>query len=349
MWLAETAVDLETLELLGQQGILFTILSPSQAARVLPHQSRKWIGVSNGSIDSRRPYRVVLPSGGEMNLFFYDRAISRAVAFERLLQNGELFADRLIRGFDGDGNDVQLVNIATDGETYGHHHRFGEMALAYTLELIEKDHLAQTTIYGEFLECFPPQDIVEIREDTSWSCSHGVGRWSSNCGCHTGGEPDWNQKWRRPLRDALNWLRDQAAVSYEREMGRLVRDPWAARDHYVEVILDPDQWSRFLSDHATGPLAGSDSERVRVLLELQRNALMMFTSCGWFFNDISGIETVQILRYARRVIELGDELFQAEWEPYFLKLLSKAESNIPEEGTGTDVYKKHVRCTEDTT
>jgi len=145
------------------------------------------------------------------------------------------------------------------------------------------------------------------------------------------------------LRQALNWLRDEAALPYERELSLLLKDPWAARDDYIEVILDPRQKDRLFADHALRSLTAAEEERSIKLLELQRNCLMMFTSCGWFFNDISGIETIQILSYARKVIELGEELFHSNWEQPFLQILSKAKSNFPEEGTGAQIYRKHVR------
>jgi alpha-amylase/alpha-mannosidase (GH57 family) len=344
MWLAETAVDLETLDVLCKEGIQFTILSPLQAARIRSHRKKRWIDVSSGKIDPRTPYRVKLPSGREMSLFFYDKTISKAVAFERLLRSGEIFADRLLSGFSDKCHQAQLVNIATDGETYGHHHQFGEMALAYTLEYVDAHSLASVSIYGKFLESFPPTDVVEIRERSAWSCPHGLGRWSRDCGCQTGGKASWNQKWREPLRGALNWLRDQAAAPFEAELGLLLKEPWTARDDYIEVILDPSQEDRFYADHSIRSLSVQEKERARQLLELQRNALMMFTSCAWFFNDLSGIETIQVLRYAKRLIELGEELFQCDWEKQFLLHLSKAKSNIPEEGSGADIYRKHV-CT----
>jgi alpha-amylase/alpha-mannosidase (GH57 family) len=286
---------------------------------------------------------VILPSGSEMSLFFYDKTIAKAVAFERLLQDGELFANRLLGGFDENRGRAQLVHIATDGETYGHHHRFGEMALAFALDSIGRNHMAQVTVYGEFLERFPPRDLVEIRNRTSWSCTHGIERWCGDCGCQTGGEPGWNQKWREPLREALNWLRDQAAPAFESEAGLLLKDPWEARNGYIEVILNPSHKERFFEEQSFRSLSVKEKERANQLLELQRNALMMFTSCGWFFNDLSGIETIQILKYARRVIELGKELFQLNWEQRFLQHLSKASSNIPEEGNGEDIYRKYSR------
>ena len=175
MWLPETAVDLETLEVLADQGILFTILSPDQAAQTRGLEDTDWCDVSDGAIDPKVPYLQQLEGGGTMTLFFYDGPISRAVAFEGLLKNGEAFAERLVSGF-ADQETPQLLHIATDGESYGHHFPHGDMALAYALHYIESQDLAQLTNYGEFLEKCPPTQEVQIKENTSWSCAHGVAR-----------------------------------------------------------------------------------------------------------------------------------------------------------------------------
>src|SRR5581483_7484088 len=291
MWLPETAVDIPSLEALAAEGIRFTILEPHQALRYRAVGDSGWTE-ANGGLDPTRPYVCNLPSGKSIAIFFYDGPISRAVAFERLLARGEYFAHRLTGAFNAARKEPQLVNIATDGETYGHHHRFGEMALAYALHYIEEKDLATITNYRAYLEEHPPEYEVEIAERTAWSCAHGVERWRSDCGCSTGGGAGWNQKWRAPLRDSLDWLRDHAADLFERE-GRLVlHDPWRARDAYISVVLDRSDsvLHEFLRHHA---LDGVEISRVLALLEMQRNAMLMFTSCGWFFNDISGIETVQ--------------------------------------------------------
>ncbi len=240
MWLPETAVDLESLDLMAAHGLLFTILAPHQAARFRPIDPAGGRGLEGdgewrevgGSIDSTRPYLCRLPTGRSIALFFYDGAISRAVAFEDLLEDGARFTRRLLAGFDDESEhrgEPQLVHIATDGETYGHHHAHGEMALAWTLDALERDGSVRLTNYGEHLEQHPPAHEVEIRERTSWSCAHGIERWRSDCGCHTGGQPGWNQSWRGPLRDALDWLRDDLAPRFEQAAGELLHDPWAAR------------------------------------------------------------------------------------------------------------------------
>lgn len=345
MWLAETAVDLETLDLLAQHGIRFTILAPRQAARTRRLKGGgRWRDVSHDRIDPSRPYLCKLPSGRNISLFFYDGAISQGVAFENLLESGERFADRLHGGFSDDRPWPQLMHIATDGESYGHHHRFGDMALAYALHTIESKGFARLTNYGEYLELHPPDQEVRIFENSSWSCIHGVERWRSDCGCNSGGHPGWNQAWRQPLREALDWLRDEIAPLHENRLNSLGIDPWAARDAYIQVILDrsEDVARRFADTHL--PQGLGDEERTLFFrcLEMQRHALLMYTSCGWFFDEISGIETVQILQYAGRVIQLARDLGM-ELEAPFLERLAAVRSNIPEHRDGAHIYEKFVR------
>jgi alpha-amylase/alpha-mannosidase (GH57 family) len=345
MWLPETAVNLETLEVLAEFGIKFTILAPRQARRVRRLRSREWQDVSSGNIDPTMAYTLRLPSGRSIALFFYDDPIARAVAFEGLLSKGEQVAQRLIGAFSEERTWPQLVHIATDGETYGHHHRFGDMALAYALHYIESNHLARITNYGEYLEKHPPTHEVEIIDNTSWSCAHGVERWRSDCGCNSGSHPGWNQAWRAPLRESLDWLRDTLAPKYEEKAGTLLKDPWAARDDYIAVILDrsPESVEWFLSQHATRELDEAEKITVLKLLELQHYAMLMYTSCGWFFDELSGIETVQVIQYAGRALQLAEQVFGDAIEPHFLKLLERAKSNIPQHGDGRRIYEKSVK------
>ncbi len=344
MWLAETAVDLETLEHLAGGGILFTILAPHQAMKVRKIGSGKWKDVTEGRIDPTRPYVVRLPSGRRITVFFYDGPISNAIAFERLLKSGEDLAMRLVSGFRADRNWTQLMHVATDGETYGHHHRFGDMALAFALHHVEKKRLARLTNYGEFLERFPPTHEVKIHENTSWSCAHGIERWRSDCGCNSGGHGGWNQAWRRPLRKALDWLRDELARAYMENAGRYLRDPWAARNDYIDVILDRsvETVDDFFAKHGRRVLAADERTLVLKLLESQRHALLMYTSCGWFFDEISGIETVQIIQYAGRAIQLISEISGDDREKTFRSLLEKAKSNMPEQGDGGRIFDRFV-------
>jgi alpha-amylase/alpha-mannosidase (GH57 family) len=345
MWLPETAVDIDSLDIMASLGIRFTILSPYQARRVRRFRGRNWAEVGGGKIDPSQAYEIRLPSGFKINLFFYDGPISQAVAFEHLLSNGEHFARRLSGAFDDSRNRAQLVHIATDGETYGHHQAHGDMALTYALHFIESQNLARLTNYGAYLEKHPPGHEVEIFENSAWSCSHGVDRWKIHCGCNSGMNPGWNQNWRFPLREALDWLRDTLAPLFKAKGGEFLKDPWEARDEYIKVILDrsPENRERFLGKHQRRELTKEEKIFVFKLLELQRHTLLMYTSCGWFFDEPSGIETVQVIQYAGRAIQLAQELFGDDLETKFLDRLERAKSNIPEHGDGRRVYEKLVK------
>ncbi|MGD9302157.1 MAG: DUF3536 domain-containing protein [Desulfobacterales bacterium] len=345
MWLPETAVDRETLDILAELGILFTILSPHQAAKVCAAGESEWQDVGNGNIDPTRPYIQRLASGRSIVIFFYDGPLSRAVAFERLLKNGDVFADHLLGGFSDEREHPQLVHIATDGESYGHHHRYGDMALAYALDHIETNGWARLTNYGEYLANHPPSYEVDIYEDTSWSCAHGIARWGSDCGCNSGQNRDWNQAWREPLRNALDWLRDELTESYEEKTKQFLTDPWQARDDYIDVIVNrlPDIVEQFFSQHEVQPLTAADRISVTKLLEMQRHLMLMYTSCGWFFDELSGIETVQIIQYAGRAIQLYNDVFHADIEPQFLEHLELAKSNIAGLRDGRRIFEKFVK------
>ncbi len=344
MWLPETAVDLGTLDLLAQEGIRFTVLAPHQAARVRRAGDAAWTEVEHASVDTMQAYRVNLPEGRQIAVFFYDGPISRSVAFEGLLDSGEGFASRLVNAFADAVARPQLLHIATDGETYGHHHRHGDMALGAALHHIEKTGLARLTNYGEYLEKYPPAFEAEIVENTSWSCAHGCERWRSDCGCNTG-RPGLHQAWRAPLRGAMDWMRDTLAPIFEERGRQFLGDPWAARDDYVDVILgrSTENVDQFLAKHTTRSLASEERIAVLKLMEQQRHAMLAYTSCGWFFDDLGGIETVQVIQYAGRAIQLGQELFGDHLEEQFLQRLGQAESNLPEVGDGRDIYERHVR------
>ncbi|MHB1673834.1 MAG: DUF3536 domain-containing protein [Acidobacteriaceae bacterium] len=357
MWLSETAVDLESLDLLAQHGILFTILAPHQCARVrniAPENAPKspgWTETPNATVDPTRPYLVRTSQGRSIAVFFYDGPTSRAIAFEGLLNNGGDMAKRLLAGFRANGQNGQLVHIATDGESYGHHHRHGDMALAYALQSIEQTSDVHLTNYGQFLEKFPPTSEAEISEDSSWSCSHGIERWRSNCGCNTGQHPDWNQKWRAPLRDALDWLRDAARPLWQESAASLFHDPAAARDGYVRVLLNRNTASQqaFFDEHCLRPLSAEERSTALKLMEMERHLQLMYTSCGWFFDDLAGIETVQVISYAGRVLQLAAELFGspgAALETTFLQHLAKAKSHGTEPANGADIYRKSVLAQE---
>ena len=342
MWLAETAVDTESLELLAKYNIKFTVLAPRQAKAIKKLEEKEWKNVTDATLDTRRPYLCKLPSGNTITLFFYDGGVSQSVAFSGLLYDGKKFAHALLDAFDTSSEDTaQLVHIATDGETYGHHHKHGDMALAYCLDYIERHNHSYLTNYGEFLEKVPPQYEATIHENSSWSCVHGVERWRNNCGCNTGGHPDWTQAWRAPLRESLDWLRDQFAKLYAFEGSLILKDPWAARNDYISVILDRSEENveRFLKEHCSVEVAKNHVFR---LMEMQRHAMLMFTSCGWFFDEVSGIETTQILQYACRSIQLVSQISDANLEKEFIKMLEEVPSNIPSLRNAMNVYQKYV-------
>jgi alpha-amylase/alpha-mannosidase (GH57 family) len=344
MWLPETAVDLESLDILAELGIQFTILAPRQASKVRPIGSNDWQDVNGERIDPTMAYSLRLPSGGAITLFFYDGPISRAVAFEGTLSNGETLAHRLLGGFSEGRTWAQLVHIATDGESYGHHYPNGDMALAYALHHLEANNLARLTNYGEYLERHPPTHEVQIFENSSWSCIHGVERWRSDCGCNSGRHPAWNQAWRAPLRKALDWLRDTLAPMFARKGRLYLKDPWKARNDYIQIILDRSEQSLegFLEQHAVRVLDEQERTTVLKLLELQRHAMLMYTSCGWFFDELSGLEAVQVIQYAGRAFQLAQDTFGKNAASLFPELLEEAKGNISEHRNGRFLYEKFV-------
>ena len=348
MWLAETAVDDDTLRVLVENGIKFTILSPYQAQRIKPINDSNWQDVSWGNIDPARSYRYYIKSapGKYIDLFFYDGAISKSVAFDELLKDGNKFIKRLKEGISDCRDYPQLINIATDGESYGHHTKFGDMALAYVLKVKAEDEGFVLTNYAEFLDKFKSDWEVDIKQASSWSCFHGVGRWKEDCGCSTGGHAGWNQKWRKPLRDALDYLRDELIVLYENEAKKYFKnDPWATRNAYIDVILDRSERviKRFQQDNFKTELSAEEKVRAMELLEIQRQAMLMYTSCGWFFSEISGIETTQIMKYAARAMQLASNFTNKDYETKFLEILSQAQSNFKEYGNGKDIFERFVK------
>jgi alpha-amylase/alpha-mannosidase (GH57 family) len=342
MWLPETAVDTESLEVLAEHGIRFTILAPNQAWRIRPLDGDGWTEVGD-AIDPSRPYLWRGPRGHELTLFFYDGPISRAIAFEGLLERSEHLVARLRDGF-ADGRDwPEIVHCATDGESYGHHSKFGDMALAAAVQQIEAEGFADLTNYGAFLAKHPAAWAVQIRERTSWSCAHGVERWRADCGCRVNSAT--RQQWRGPLREACDGLRDHIDGFYEARAGALLTDPWAAREEYIDVVLDrsPGTVRNFLERHARAPLDAAATLDARRLLEMQRNRLLMYTSCGWFFDEVSGLEPVQVLKYAALAMQYLRDLGGGSAEPEFLRRLEAAPSNAPGFRTGGDVWRTLVR------
>jgi alpha-amylase/alpha-mannosidase (GH57 family) len=343
MWLPETAVDLRTLEILALEGIKFTILAPHQAKRFRPLGQKQWTE-TQGNINPRRPYWCILPSGQKIALFFYDGSLAHGIAFENYLQNGEILLQHLLNGFDPQDSGAQLVHVATDGESYGHHRLFGDMALAYALHLLEKDPAIQLTNYSWFLANFPPQFEVEINENTSWSCAHGIERWRADCSCRLDGQ-EYRQAWRAPLREGLDHLKQELDHLFESRAVSFLKDPWQARDAYIDVLLDrsPQNIEGFFHEQGNKqPLSLEDRVQTLKLLEMQRVGLLMFTSCGWFFDEISGLETTQILKYACRAIQIAKD-FGLDLEEPLLAFLKKSPSNKKEFGDGAKIWEQKVR------
>jgi alpha-amylase/alpha-mannosidase (GH57 family) len=341
MWLPECAVDTASLEALAAEGILFTVLAPHQAKAWRPANG-EW---RHTAVDPGRAYKYLLPSGRTIDLFFYDGAVAQAVAFERLLADGHKIIERMINRGHAEGDEPTLCHIATDGETYGHHHRYGDMALAWALAQVEQGWQGtRLTNYGEFRAKVPATWEVQLVENSSWSCAHGIERWREDCGCNSGGKPGWNQRWRRPLRDALDFLRDQVAAALDGAGALLFRDPWAARDSYIHVLLGgAAAREEFLAKHAAHVLTPDERVRALSMMEMARHAMLMYTSCGWFFDELSGIETVQCMQYAARVAELLLDVGGHPAEGDFVERLSAAQSNLPEEGDGRKVWAQRVR------
>lgn len=337
MWLAETAVDLPTLDALAKAGIRFTILAPRQARAILGTDGA-FHPVTEDSLDTTRPYLVRLPQGKSICVFFYDGAVSRAVAFERLLGSGENFWTRLSGFFS-----VGLGNIATDGESYGHHFKFGEMALAYVIQQASegRDEVGLTN-YGAYLAAHPATDEVQIHENTSWSCVHGVERWKTHCGCSDGSHPDWVQDWRRPLRRGLNYLKYYADEHFFKRGGAFFRDSGLALREYGLVLAGSESLEAFLERQCLPGLEQAQRTDACRLLLMQRLALAAFSSCAWFFDDIARIEPLNGLTSARRALDLLAATGGPDVEAGFVRVLAEAQSNMRDEWDGAVLWEKMV-------
>lgn len=349
MWLSETAVDIDSLECMADEGIKFTILAPHQARQVKRKWGFIWHNLKHKPINTQRPYLCRLPSGKTITIFFYDGAISADVAFGGLLHDGEKFFHRLIGAFSSQSKPSRLVHIATDGETYGHHHKFGDMALGYVLEKAHKDPGVALTVYGEFLKNNPPNMEVRIVENSSWSCEHGVERWRSNCGCRIDTSVPPHQEWRKYVRDALDWLREQLIKIYAEGTKEYFEDPWLVRDESIDIFLKPDEIliAEFFHKYSRKPLTQEEQDMLYAYIEMQRLSMLMYTSCGWFFDDVARIETIQILRYAARAIEIAEGLSEIKLEDKFLERLKEAKSSDPQYQDASQIFQHVVKPAKD--
>jgi alpha-amylase/alpha-mannosidase (GH57 family) len=348
MWLAETAVNMETLRVMANEGVRFTILSPFQAhmVRSINPGKSEWQDVSGGRVDYTHPYRCFLSEDKSLyiDIFFYNGSLSKAIAYEKLLGSGEVFLRKIREAYPSGANTPTLVSMATDGESYGHHFKFGEMALTWVLDTIKNQDDITLTNFGEFLEKCPPEKEIKIIENSAWSCAHGIERWRSNCGCSVSQHQGWTQSWRTPLRDGFNWLNSKLSEIYEKNTKGLLKDSRKARNSYISVMLTPDEnkKNKFIQSHAARSLTEAENKLIFRLLESQKFALYMFTSCGWFFDDISGLEAVQVLMYAQKAIELCEAFSQENLENGLMDYLIKAISNDQKYMNGLEVYKKKV-------
>ncbi len=358
MWLPETAVNYPTMAALVEKGMKFVILSPYQAKRVRPLAGGTWENVQAQNLDTTQAYRCFIPemAAGDpgrrnyLDVFFYNGATASELSFGDLLRDSYSFSGRLTESFNPEKKWSQILNVATDGENYGHHKKFGELALAHALTQVLPQSGFTVTNYAAFLELAPPKMMVELAlgdkgQGSSWSCAHGLGRWQEDCGCSTGGPAHWQQKWRAPLRHAFDFLNKQLAVIFEQEGARYLRDPWAARNAYIAVVLNrqPESLEKFFAQEGKPGLGREDWVSALRLLEMQRHALLMYTSCGWFFADLAGLETLQVLKYSARALQLGQNFTSEPIEPAFLDRLADAQSNIAAEGNGRQIYEQRIK------
>lgn len=349
MWLAETAINFETVIALIDNGIKYTILSPFQAEKVRNLFSNVWLDVSEGTIDPTQPYRVYVNDERTkfLDVFFYDAPISTAVSFEHLLKDANSFMERLATAAGPNEGRPTLVHVSTDGESYGHHEPFGDMCLAYFYKYLAPKYGFKILNYAQFLELYPPVSEVVLKagtnnEGTAWSCSHGVGRWKEDCGCSTGARANWNQKWRAPLRDGLNFLRDKFWNLYVTGAKDAFKNLEKARNDYYLLISGKYSEEYYFNKHLKKNSKADKNELLK-LLEIQRYSQLMFTSCGWFFADISGIETVQIIKYANIAMKYASAFTEEDLERMFLKYMHHAHSNKGHDYHGYIIYNKWIK------
>ncbi|MDO9082224.1 MAG: DUF3536 domain-containing protein [Humidesulfovibrio sp.] len=351
MWLSEAAVDTRTLELLAQAGVKFTILAPRQAREVadIPSDGQdldNWTPAHEGNLDIREPYRIELPEGRSIAVYFYDGPLSQAVAFEGLLRHGDYFWNRLSSLAAPEG----LLALATDGETYGHHFKLGEMALAFALSQARSGvDGVRLTNYAAYLAENPPKRRARIHESSSWSCAHGVERWRADCGCATEHRPGWNQRWRGPLRDALRAVKTRLDRHYQDLGQTLFADPDAAVVQYGRVLAGLEEPKSFERAHFKKGLAPARRDTAWRLLTMQKWALSSFASCAWFFDDLGRIEPLNALTFALRAMGLGLRTGLEDLEPLLLAHLGQASSNDPALGSGHDLWTHEIRPRRETT
>lgn len=354
IWLPETAVNDIVVQFLISYGIKFIILSPHQAERVRPLNGKEWTDVSKGNIDFSEPYILREPNG-EIVVFFYNGPLSHAVSFNHLLRSSEGFRDAIL-SYRNPNKEVFFLSIATDGEVYGHHEPFGDMCLSSMIYRNQFENNFIFTNFANVLEYIKPKYEVVLKKGnnnlgTSWSCVHGVDRWYRDCGCSTGAQPGWNQAWREPLRNAFDYLREELYSLSEEELKDIISNVWKARNDYIDVVfvrssLKPSEWKgkieEFLKKHSKKNLSYDEKVKVLKFMEALYNEMLMYTSCGWFFADISGIETVQVMKYPSYIFHLLKEYIRPEIKAHFLEILSRAKSNIRQFNDGRWIFENWI-------
>jgi hypothetical protein len=344
MWLSETAINNSTADLLIKHDIKYVILSPWQAEKILT-QSGTWKDINNPEEVCDRPFLLKRPEG-DLTIFFYDNILAQGISFGHYLRDADNVYHKL-KNISKDGR--KLIHTATDGEVYGHHEPYGDMCFAALTEKIAKDKNLEFTNYGYYLEQNPASEQVQLRhgEDgkgSSWSCFHGVSRWYKDCGCSTGGQEGWNQEWRTPLRSAFNSLSANLRYIYHKEIKNFSTiHPDEIRNSYIDVLTGKSTRKEFYTKFADKKKQISQPEFSIFfnLLESQKYSMFMYTSCGWFFAELSGIEPVQNICYAIKAIEECSNVASSiELYTNLLQNLSKAKSNIS--GNGRTIAEKAI-------
>jgi alpha-amylase/alpha-mannosidase (GH57 family) len=352
MWLPETAADPATLEALIDAGVRFTILAPEQIAAVRAPGEAAWTTVDRDSLDTGRAYRWVAGDGRSITVAIFDGPLSRELAFGNAVRDAHTYLHRIRESAERSKVTATppLVLAASDGELYGHHKKFADLTLAYATAVEAEPAGFQVTNLAAFLAEHPAVWEAELAkgshgEGTAWSCAHGLGRWRRHCGCAF--RDGWSQAWRAPLRDALDLLRDRTAALFDDLGAGLFADPWGARDAYGEVI-DDDPGTREALLRSLGQPALAAGERAAVarahlLMEMQRSALAMYASCGWFFDDVAGLESALVLRLGAHVLDLWRAVGQLPPTDDVLDVLAMAKSNDARQETGADVMRRVAR------
>mgnify|MGYP000678019889 FL=1 len=321
IWLPECAADEDTLDAVAKEGIGFTILAPYQV---------------HGHDGSGMPVRWRGASGRSLTIVPYDGALAGDVAFGGLLRDAPALAQRLSPHRDAaDQRPDRCTTLATDGETFGHHHKSGDSTLTDALSMVVQQASSRVTNSASLVAMYPPTTDVRLVSPSAWSCAHGVERWRSNCGCRLDGSTPAAQQWRGPLRAAIERLSHHAHDVFEHDGRALFRDdPWDVRDRYGDVVAqDGEALEQFARRELPPDASEQQVQRARELLELARATMRTFTSCAWFFDDVDRIEVRQVLRYAARSIELTGHA--SRLMPEFVQWLAPATSGAPNAGSAS--------------